>query len=212
MLGRRAPEPPQRVLQPPGERHPALPAQHHLDVAPARVGERKLIEPVRERRPGDAHPQLVRIGEVGQPQAPRGVLLGEEDFAVLAFQRAPPAHPPLQRAQHPRLEPPGIAPLQFLEQRHRRQRRRLAQQRHQLRLPHPGQRVSPRAPPAQATLRRQCRRLLDTTGAANADPHLRRRRILPELPAQLLVSVHLMIRNALAGHRASSSFLFEESL
>jgi hypothetical protein len=44
-----------------------------------------------------------------------------------------------------------MTPTELFEQRHCRQRRPLAQQRHQFLLPHPGQRVGTRAPPPRPT-------------------------------------------------------------
>ena len=54
MLQRGAAERPQRVLQPLGQRHEALAAEHDMGVLPAREGQAEVVEPMIERRAGDA--------------------------------------------------------------------------------------------------------------------------------------------------------------
>jgi hypothetical protein len=61
-------------------------------------------------------------------------------------------------------------------------------------------------------LRRQLRARLQPPSTSNADPHFGCRSLLTELLAKSLVLGHLMIRDALAGHRDSSLLSFEESL
>ena len=99
LLGHAA-QAPQRRLQPAGQSEEALAAFEHRRMAPARVRERELVEPVRERDAGDNYPELVADGEVRQPEPARRVLLREEDLALGAVHGAPLAHPALQRAQH----------------------------------------------------------------------------------------------------------------
>src|SRR3712207_7179849 len=53
VLGRRPAEAPQRVLQAGGQGGEALPAEHRLGILPARAGQGEVVEPVRQRRPGD---------------------------------------------------------------------------------------------------------------------------------------------------------------
>ena len=54
MLARRAAERPQRVLQALGQRHEALAAEHDMGMLEAGEGQAEVIEPVIERRAGDA--------------------------------------------------------------------------------------------------------------------------------------------------------------
>jgi hypothetical protein len=57
-LARRATDEPKRVLQPFGERREALPTLDHARVSPLRVGEREVIEPMRE---GKAPPSSRKV-------------------------------------------------------------------------------------------------------------------------------------------------------
>jgi hypothetical protein len=61
------------------------------------------------------------------------------------MQRLPVPHPPLQGPLQRKPVHIGFLALQVLQQGDRRQRWRPLQQRHQLLLPHPGQRVRPGA-------------------------------------------------------------------
>ena len=49
MLARRAAERPERVLQPGGQRHEALAAEHDMGVLEAAERQAEVIEPVRQR-------------------------------------------------------------------------------------------------------------------------------------------------------------------
>src|SRR5438132_446689 len=54
MLQGGAAERPQRILHSLGQRHEAFPAEHDMGVLPAREGEPEVVEPMIERRAGDA--------------------------------------------------------------------------------------------------------------------------------------------------------------
>ena len=82
MLQRRAAERPQRVLQPFGQRHEALAAEHDMGVFPAREGQPEVIEPMIERCAGDADAATAHVGEIGQPEPARRVLLPEDDVLL----------------------------------------------------------------------------------------------------------------------------------
>ncbi len=69
MLQRGAAERPQRILQPLGQCHKALPAEHDMGVLPAREGQAEVIEPVIERHAGDADAVIAHVGEIGQAPA-----------------------------------------------------------------------------------------------------------------------------------------------
>src|SRR4051794_29475202 len=98
MLQRCAAERPQRVLQPFGQGHEALAAEHDVSVFPAREGEPEVIEPVIEQFAGDADAALAHIGEVGQPQPARQMFLPEDHVPFGTIERPPGADAPLQGA------------------------------------------------------------------------------------------------------------------
>jgi hypothetical protein len=93
----------------------------------ARVGQRELVQPMVERHTLDRDRHLARIREVRQSLPSRLMRLSEVHFVLLAFQCAPGADPPLQRAQHARRQSTRMLPLQFLEDRHRGQARSASQ-------------------------------------------------------------------------------------
>ena len=137
---------PQRVLQPCSQALEALAAQHHARMTPAAVGQRELVQPVREGQSAQADAQLVGHGEVRQPEPAGRVLLREVDLALEPVLGAPLADPPLQRAQHRVGEPLGMAALQLLEHRRPGERWCLQQQRHDLRIPPRRQRIGACSP------------------------------------------------------------------
>lgn len=59
------------------------------------MGERKLVQPVRQGRPGNGDTQLVAYREVRQAQAAWRMFLGKEDLALDPMLGAPLAHPAL---------------------------------------------------------------------------------------------------------------------
>ena len=98
MLQRGAAERPQRILQPLGQCHKALAAEHDMGVLPAREGQAEVIEPVIERHTGDADAVIAHVGEIGKPQPARRMLLPEDDVLLGPVQRPPGTDAPLQRA------------------------------------------------------------------------------------------------------------------
>jgi hypothetical protein len=194
---------PQRRLQPGGQRDEALAANEHDRMAPAGVGERELVDPVGEGNASDDHAELVADGEVRQSESPGRVLLCEEDFAFWAVNGAPLAHAALQRAQHGRVVVTRVAALQLLQQRDRVEGAVGLEQRDDLAVPYRGQRVGPGAPRPFFALRGQCLAVFDAPRAALADAGLGGRGDLTELQVVLLVLLHLVVRDLLAGHNAS---------
>ena len=182
---------PQRILQPRGQRLKALAAEHHAHMAPAAVGQGELVQPVRECQPAQAHIKLVGHGEVRQAQPAGRMLLGKVNLLLGAVLSPPLANPALQRAQHRVSELLRISALQLFEQRHRHQRGRRFEHRHYLRVPHFGQRISPRSPMACDPLRWKLRRRLDSAGACHADARLGSCSFLAVLAPQCLVFIHL---------------------
>lgn len=69
-----------RVLQSLGQGREALPAQHHVRVGEAGVGQTEAVQAMVQRRAGDRHPQAVGVSEVRQPQLARRMGLAEDDF------------------------------------------------------------------------------------------------------------------------------------
>src|SRR6266853_1683710 len=98
MLQRGPAERPQRILQALGQCHEALTAEHDMGVLPAREGQSEMVKPVFERYTGDADAVIAHIGEIGQPQPTRRMLLPEDDVLFGPVQRPPAADAPLQRA------------------------------------------------------------------------------------------------------------------
>ena len=142
MLQRRATERPQRVLQPFGQRHEALAAEHDMGVFPARESQPEVIEPVIERRAGDADAVTAHVGKIGQAKPTRRVLLPEDDILLGAVQRPPGADAPLQGAPDAGADL-GMAPPDLVENGDRPQARGALQQRHHIAVPNSGKRISP---------------------------------------------------------------------
>jgi hypothetical protein len=195
---------PQRRLESGRQRDEALAPLEHHRMAPTRVGERELVDPVREGDAGDDHFEFVADGEVGQPEAARRMLLREEDLALGAVHGAPLADAALQGAQDRRAVLARIAPLQFLQQRDRVERGVGLQQRNDLAVPDRCQRISPGTPGPFFALGRQSVAVFDAPGTALADAGLGCGRDLTELEVVLLVLLHLVVRDLLAGQREPS--------
>src|SRR5258705_1626254 len=82
MLQGSAAERPQRILQALGQCHEALTAEHDMSMLPAREGPSQIVEPVIQLRTGDADAVIAHIGEIGQPQPTRWMLLPEDDVLL----------------------------------------------------------------------------------------------------------------------------------
>jgi hypothetical protein len=107
---------PQRVLQARAEALQAL-REAQRGRLPVRVGQHKVVGQVRERRPGDRHPQLGQVGEVAGAEPAGFVGLGEEDFLGWSRRGPPALDVPLQGPQLAVGEAAGVAALQLLEER-----------------------------------------------------------------------------------------------
>ena len=202
VLLRHSAQRPQRVLRPLGQRDKALPAQHHRRMAEPRVLQPEVVQLVRQRLPGDRHLQSSGVREVRQPPPPRLVPLPEDDLLFRPVLRLPRPHPPLDRPPHPRTQV-RTTPHHLLVHRHRPQPRARFQQRHDLLLEDPRQRVRPPPPPRLPLLRRRPRIRLDPVGCRPAEPRLcRRQRAAVRLPVRH-VELHLVVRDLSARHPAS---------
>jgi len=105
----------QGVLQPLGERLERLGEAHRAGL-PVRGGEDEVVDQVVERLAGDGHPQFGQVREVGGTQPTGRVDLGEEHFLRRSVARPPGLDPPLEGAELPVGKPPGVFPLEVLEQ------------------------------------------------------------------------------------------------
>jgi hypothetical protein len=154
MLQRRPAERPQRILQPLGQRHEAFPAEHDMGVLPAREGQPEVVEPVIERHAGDADAAIAHVGEIGQSQPARRMLLAEDDVLLGPVQRPPGADAPLQRAPDPGTDL-GMAATDLVENGDRPQARGALEQGHHFAVPNCGQRILPPAIARHFLLRRK---------------------------------------------------------
>src|SRR5258708_13013255 len=116
-----------------------------MGVLPPREGRPEVIEPVLERHTGDADAAPAHVGEIGQPQPTRRVLLPEDDVLLGAVERPPGADAPLQRAPDAGADL-GMAAPDLVENGDRAQPRGALEQRPHPALPHTRNPISP--PPA----------------------------------------------------------------
>jgi hypothetical protein len=106
---------PQGVLQPLAQTLQAL-REAQRSRLPVRVGQHEVVGQVRERRPGDGHPQLGQVREVAGAEPAGFVDLGEEDFLGRSGRGPPALDVPLQSPQLAIGEAAGVAALQLLEE------------------------------------------------------------------------------------------------
>src|SRR6266568_2791734 len=171
MLQGSAAERPQRILQALGQCHEALTAEHDMSMLPAREGQAEVVEPVIQRRTGDADAAFAHIGEIGQPQPTRWMLLPEDDVLLSPVQRSPAANAPLQRAADAGADL-GVAAADLVENGDRPQARNALEQRHHLAVPNRGQRILPPAVAWRFLLRREPGVLLNAKAVAALNPAL----------------------------------------
>src|SRR2546423_5164823 len=170
MLQRGAAERPRRVLQPLGQCHKAFAAEHNMGVLPAREGQAEVMEPGFERHTGDADAAIAHVGEIGQPQPARRMLLPEDDVLLGPVQRPPGADATLQRAADTGADL-GMAAPDLVENSDRPQARNALEQRHYyLAIPNRCQRILPPAPARRSLLRREPEVLLNAIGGRGAEP------------------------------------------
>jgi hypothetical protein len=111
-----------------------------MRVLPAREGQPEVIEPMIERRAGDADAVTAHLGEIGQTQPTRRVLLPEDDVLLGAVERPPGADAPLQGAPDAGADL-GMAAPELVENGDRAQARGALEQRHHLAVPNSGKRI-----------------------------------------------------------------------
>ncbi len=170
---RRSPaQAPQGLLQPLGQGAERLPAQYDLDVAPAAVGQAKMVETMRQGHTADPHHAALELGEVRQSQ-PAGLLyLAEHDLLVRPMQGLPRLDAALEGALPPVAEPTRVTVLQILEQGRGVQSRLMLQQPDHLAVPDLRERIFARAPVPPLGLQHADPTAIDPPPAALADPRL----------------------------------------
>ena len=133
MLLRHAAQRPQCVLQ-------AFRERHHMGMLEARERQPEVVQPVIERltRNRDAEPG--HVGEVGQPHPSRRMLLAEDHIAVGTVERPPSGDAALQCPAHAWADP-KMPTANLLKDRHRADAGCSLHHRHNLAVPHPGERV-----------------------------------------------------------------------
>ena len=101
VLARHAAQGPEGVLQPFGQRHEALAAEHDVGVREAGVSEPEVVEPVVEALAGDGDAEVGHVGEVRQSDPPGLVGLTEDDVLIGPVHGAPSPDAPLQGPPDP---------------------------------------------------------------------------------------------------------------
>src|SRR4029079_13383509 len=122
---------------------------------------------------GDADAAIAHVGEIGQPEPARRMLLPEDNVPLGAVERPPGTDAPLQSAPYAGADL-GMAPPNLIENRDRPQVRGALQQRHYLAVPDHGQRISPATDARRLLLRGKPGILLDAIGGGGAEPGLGR--------------------------------------
>jgi hypothetical protein len=160
-----------------------------------------VIEPMIQRHTGDTDTVIAHVGEIGQPQPTRRVLLPKDDVPLGPVQRPPGADAPLQRAADTGADLAMAAP-DLVKNGHRPQARNALEQRHHLAVPNRCQRILPPAPAWRSLLRREPGILFDAIGSGNAEPGLGRGNNRHLGLAETHVQPHLAIGDVAAGQAA----------
>ncbi len=165
---------PQRALQARHQRLERL-AQRQLHIRPSAVAQHPLEQQVRERHAPKRHPQVAQVGEVERRLPTRDRNLLKVHLAVGTVLHPPLPDPPLQGPQLARLKAARVPAAQRLEHRQHLQPAGGVghQLRHDLRLPHVGERVLPCAPPPRRLRRRRQRPALPLARRPLAHPSRR---------------------------------------
>jgi hypothetical protein len=118
---------------------------------------------------GDADAEIAHVGEIGQPQPARRVLLPEDDVPIDAMQRPPGADAPLQGTPDAGADL-GMTAADLIEDGDRPQAGSALEQRHHLAVPNLAQRIRP--PPAARCLflRREAEISLEAVARGGREP------------------------------------------
>src|SRR5262249_7213938 len=126
--------------------------------------------PATKTRP---HAVITHVGEIGQAQPARRVLLPENDVALGPVERSPTADASLQRPADTDADL-GMATSDLIKNGHRSQAWGALQQRHHLAVPNRRQWIGPSTATRRFLLRRQSRILFDAIRGGGAEPGLGR--------------------------------------
>jgi hypothetical protein len=129
-----------------------------------------------ERPTRDRDAETAQISEVGEAHTAGRVLLAEDHIALGTVERPPAGHAPLQGPPHTGGQL-GMPPANLLENRHHPQLGCHLQHRHDLALPHGGERVGTTAAARRLLLRRQPWIDFDPIGTGGRKSGFRRRRV-----------------------------------
>ena len=205
MLARDAAQGPQGVLEALGQRGEALATEDDGGVLPAAVGEREVVEPVREGRTRDRHAEGARVGEVRQRHAAGLRGLPEDPVTRGAVQRAPVAHPPFQRPPDPVVgERLGVRHLQMAQERDRLHGGVALEDRQHHRLPHRGEGVGDGAAALGTPLRGKTGVGLEAASGAFAEAGAGRGKALEVTGAVVHVQSRLLVGDGFARHVGTS--------
>ena len=171
------------VLQSLGQSNKALTAVDHRHMAPARIGQAEVEQPVLQHLASDRDRRALDQREIRDPQHPGPVLLQEHHLLRRPVQGPPLRHPTLERAfaAKPLLTWPDL--LQVQKQGLGFQLRCLLEHRHQHAVPDLGQGIGAGAPMATPLLLLPLGLQLaaiDPLGAAYRNPHRISRHLLAE--------------------------------
>ena len=160
-----------------------------------------MVEPVIQWRTGDADAVIAHIGEIGQPQPTRRMLLPEDDVLLGSVQRPPAADAPLQRAADAAADL-GMTAADLVENGDRPQTRNALEQGHHLAVPNRGQWIPPPAPARRSLLRREPEVLLKAIGGGGAEPGLGRGNARRLGLAETHIQPHLAVGDVAPGQDA----------
>ena len=82
MFARGATQSPKGILQPFGQRHEALTAQHNMDMLKAAIGQPEVIKPMDQRLACNGDAQIGHVGEIRQTHPARLLDLAENDLPL----------------------------------------------------------------------------------------------------------------------------------
>jgi hypothetical protein len=172
VLFRHAAERPQGILQAFGERDKTLAAEHHMGMLEARECQSEVIEPMIKALTRDRDAKRAHVGEIGQSHPPRRVLLAEDYIPARAIERPPSGDTALQGPPDARRDP-RMATANLLEDGHGANTGCRLQHRHDLAVPHSGERIGTAAPTRLLLLRRQPRIGFNPIGGGGGKPGFR---------------------------------------
>ena len=203
VLAGRPAEGPERVLQPVGQGHEALAAEHDLGMLEAGMGEREMIQAVVEPLAFDGDPEAARVGEVGLRLGAGRMRLAKDDLPLGPVQGLPGSDAPFEGAPVARPVALRMTALELLEQRDRAQARHRLEQRQDVADPHRAKKVRRRYFCSIGGLvRGQAWIALNAPSGPLAEAGLGSGQALRVGSSTVHVQSHLLVRDAVTGHAA----------